>query len=248
MPKLKLPDVEMIINEAITNVIGKHQKNGLRELLISKNFSDVINEIEEEANRIYRIYERKAIERYLRDKSLTTKDVLTAINAIIDNSLITSIANIRKARAGSSVQTILVKALSALGIKCEVARYEYKGYRPDIIVPSNKMLERGVEHVFVLAVKRTLRERWAEDIDVFKFPNSAFVLIKPDPDFTPEKARDMVRRGMKNVYIPDILYDKLKDVLRKEHGTIFKPLSQLPKDLDSFLKYAYYWQDEKGDA
>jgi hypothetical protein len=34
LPKLKLPDVEMIINEAITNVIGKHQKNGLRELLI----------------------------------------------------------------------------------------------------------------------------------------------------------------------------------------------------------------------
>jgi len=83
-----------------------------------------------------------------------------------------------------------------------------------------------------------LRERWAEDIDVFKFPNSAFVLIKPDIDFTTDKAEDMARRGMKKIYIPDILYDRFKNELRKlesKYNVAFRSLSLLPNDLIDFL-------------
>lgn len=238
LPKLRIPKVDKIIDEAIDKVVKKYKKESLEKLIKPENFSDIINEIEEEAEEIYKSYEKMAVEGYLKSKNLISKGIIDAINAIIDNSLITSIANTRRARAGSSSQIILSKVLGALGIKCEVAKFKYKGYRPDIVIPSNKAFKEGVNRVFVLAVKRTLRERWAEDIDIFKFPNSAFVLIKPDPDFTPDKAEDMAERGMKRVYLPDELYDKLKDhlnYLKEKYNVVFKPLFQLPKDLTTFL-------------
>jgi hypothetical protein len=236
--KLRLPNVENIIDEAIINMLKKYLKNNLKELLMSENFSNLIDEIEREAEKIYRNYEIKAIEEYLKSKSFLTKEVTTAIRAIVDNSLITSIANTRRARAGSSVQTILVKILRELGIRCEIAKFEFAGYRPDIVVPSNEAFRENHKRVFVIAIKRTLRERWAEDIGVFKFPNSAFVLIKPDIDFTPDKAEDMARRGMKKIYIPDILYDRFKNELRKlesKYNVAFRSLSLLPNDLIDFL-------------
>jgi hypothetical protein len=240
MPKLELPEVEKIVEEAINNVLKKHQKKEFKELLTSENFSYIVNEIEEEAEKIYKNYEKKAVEKYIERRGLLFKDIFTVIQTIINNSLITSIANIRRSRAGSTVQTILVKALKALNIECEIARFKYKGYRPDIVIPCNDAFRKGnIGGVFVLAVKRTLRERWAEDIDVFKFPNSAFVLIKPDPDFTIEKAKNMVERGMRRVYIPDMLYSRLKNALEKEYGTKFKPLSELPRDLKEFLNQAF---------
>jgi hypothetical protein len=238
MPKLTLPNVEKIIDEAIGNILMRYKKNNLKDLLMLENFSNIINEIEEEAEKIYRNYERNAVEQYLRNKSLISKDIFTAIHTIIDNSLITSLANTRRARAGSSSQIILVKLLREKGIKCDVAKFKYKGYRPDIVIPSNEAFREDINKVYVLAVKRTLRERWAEDIDVFKFPNSAFILIKPDPDFTLAKAEDMVRRGMKRIYIPDNLYDKFKSLLNQleeKYSVLFRPLSQLPNDLIYFL-------------
>jgi hypothetical protein len=237
--KLRLPNVENIIDEAINSVLKKYQKGSLKELIILEKFSYLVNEIEEEAEKIYRNYEIKAIEEYLKNKSFLTKGVINAIRAIVDNSLITSIANTRRARAGSSAQLILIKTLRELGIKCEIARFEVEGYRPDIVVPSNDAFRKDPNNVFVIAVKRTLRERWAEDIDVFKFPNSAFVLIKPDTDFTEDKAEDMVRRGMKKSYIPDKLYDEFKDYLNqleRKYSVTFRPLSLLPDDLNTFLR------------
>jgi len=42
------------------------------------------------------------------------------------------------------------------------------------------VFREDINKVYVLAVKRTLRERWAEDIDVFKFQsiNKLCLLIK----------------------------------------------------------------------
>ena len=147
-----------------------------------------------------------------------------------------SIANTRRTRAGYTAQLILLTVLKAMKIPCRTTRKKFKGYSPDIVIPNINALDRDENKAFVLAVKRTLRERWTEDIGVFKFPNSAFVLIKPDKDFSPAKARDMVNNGMKRVYIPDVLYNKYKDELEKSFKGVFKKLSDLPKDLHEFLK------------
>jgi len=244
MGRLKLPDTNRIIEEAINNIINKYNVRNLRELLENKNFSDVINELEEEAFRRYSYYEKKAVEEYFKEKSFLGKALTTdLLNEIIDNSIITSIANERRSRAGKTVERILIKLLNTLNITCEEANIKYQGYKPDIIIPNNKAFgnkkKPDLKKVFVLAVKRTLRERWSEDIHIFNFPNSAFVLIKPDPEFTPQKAKEMVIRGMKRMYVPDNLYNSYKNALNdimREHNVMFKPLSQLPNDLKDFLR------------
>jgi len=101
----------------------------------------------------------------LKSKSFLTKEVTTAIRAIVDNSLITSIANTRRARAGSSVQTILVKILRELGIRCEIAKFEFTGYRPDIVVPSNEAFRENHKKVFVIAIGKI------EFISLWNFEN-----------------------------------------------------------------------------
>ncbi len=236
MGKLDIPKVGEIIEEAIETILKKYSIKTLKELFETISFSEVVNKVEEEAENLYRNYEREAIKKYLQNRGLANKDVFEAIEKILDNSLITSIANIRRSRAGLTSQQILAKALKELGIPCQISKISFKGYRPDITVPSDIVIKKDLSKGFAIAVKRTLRERWAEDIDVFKFPNSAFVLIKPDSDFTPAKAMDMVKRGMKSVYIPDDLYEKYKEILEKEFKNIFKKLSDLPKDLIEFLQ------------
>ncbi|MDT7886910.1 MAG: hypothetical protein RQ968_06010 [Thermoproteota archaeon] len=47
MPKLTLPNVEKIIDEAIGNILMRYKKNNLKDLLMLENFSNIINEIEE---------------------------------------------------------------------------------------------------------------------------------------------------------------------------------------------------------
>lgn len=231
-----IPETIKIVEDAIKNIERRYNRS-LRDLL-TESFSKVINEIEEEAERIYKEYEREAIKKYLERKNLiNNKDVVEVIIRIIENSLVTSISNTRRARAGYTSQYILFKALNVMGIRCEISKIKYKGYRPDISVPNDAILKNDPNRGFAIAIKRTLRERWAEDIDIFKFPNSAFVLIKPDPDLI-NIADDMVKRGMRRVYVPDTLFEEHKEKLVKLK--IFKRLSDLPKDLMNFLKRYKY--------
>ncbi len=235
MGKLNIKSVDEIIEEAVKSFLKKKQAESLSDVLSKESFSDVINEIEEEAERIYREEEEEAVIEYLKNKGLIDKETDFVVRRIIRNSLITSISNVRKSRGGATAQKILAYALEKLGISCETKVIKKKGYRPDIVVKG----KRG--KLFAIAVKRTLKERWSEDIDIFrKFRNSAFVLIKPDKDFSKSKAKDMIERGMKKVYIPDKLYDALFNSLdesEKESFTVvFKKLSELPNDLHEFIK------------
>lgn len=110
------------------------------------------------------------------------------------------------------------------------------GYRPDVVVPSVDVFSVSPEKGVAIAVKRTLRERWAEDIDVFKFRNGVFVLLIRDPDFNEEKARSMIERGMRRVYIPDEMHEKFSFLSDLMFRSCFRRLSQLPSDLKAFLE------------
>lgn len=232
MSKLDIKSVDKIIEETVKSFLKRKQARNLSDILKKENFSDVINEIEEEAERIYKKEEEEAVIRYLKDKGLIDKKADFVVRKIIRNSLITSISNVRKSRGGSTAQKILAYALKELGIPCETKSMKKKGYRPDIII-------RGKgKKVFAIAVKRTLKERWAEDTDIFrKFRESAFVLIKPDKDFSKSKAEDMMKRGMKKVYVPDKrLFSSLDKKETEEFAEVFKKLSELPNDLHKFIK------------
>lgn len=142
----------------------------LSELVKTQKFSDVTVSLEQSAHKIYRKAERKALKSYLSKKGLEPKIAEKAVKLFLDKGLGTTIANIRRSRAGSTSEVILRTMLDAAGIKCEKGKVKIGGYRPDVVVPSNAELKKSKKKGIAISVKRTLRERWSEDIDVFRFP------------------------------------------------------------------------------
>jgi len=233
--KDRIPSVRRILERALNNLLREYKVNNIKELVRKIGFSRLIIELEKEAHNIYRDEERRAIKNYLQERGVCPSCADRVLEILLEEGNLTKeISNIRRARAGITAESILLGALKAYDIPCERGRGKIKGYRPDIVVPSNYVLRSNPEKAVAIAVKRTLRERWAEDIDVFKiFPHGKFVLITPDPDLNEEKAKDMIQRGMKEIYIPDELYDKLSFVNKYPQ---IKRLSSLPSDIKELLK------------
>lgn len=234
MSELGIPPVDEILRRGIREVVREKHSTSLEKLVRGSNFASIIVEIESKAHKIYLEEEKKAVRNKLIREGLSPKDAETASRVFIAEDLVTSISNTRRARGGSSSESILRQVLWASGIPCEKGSIRVGGYRPDLAVPSNEVLKDTPQKGVAIAVKRTLRERWAEDIDVFKFPRGMFVLFLPDPDFNETKAEDMVSRGMKEIYINDVLFDKSVSFLSKE----FKKLSELPINLQIYKNAA----------
>jgi len=229
--KPKIKDVDEILKEAIDKILKENRVSSLKELA-QRNFSDCVIQLEKEAHKIYKNEEQNYIKEFLKEKGVS--ETLAENLSPTISEFATTISNIRRARAGTTSEKILIEALRALDIPCEKCEIKRGGYRPDIVIPSNEVLKNNPEKGVAIAVKRTLRERWAEDIDIFKkFPNGKFVLITPEQDFKEEKVKDMIERGMKEIYIPDELYER--NEFSKKYKEI-KKMSELPKDLKKFLE------------
>ena len=54
-----------IVEEAIEKILDKHNVKGISELVDKIGFSSLLDQIEEEAYRIYRIEEKRAVRNYL---------------------------------------------------------------------------------------------------------------------------------------------------------------------------------------
>lgn len=227
---MDIPPVDEILQRGIAEVIREKKSASLSELVNGSNFAKVVEEIEKKAHEIYLKEEVQAVRNKLIREGLSKKDADMASKAFITDNLVTSISNTRRARGGSSSEGILRLVLNSMGIPCEKGRIKDKGYRPDLVIPSNEVISSTPERGVAIAVKRTLRERWSEDIDVFRFPRGMFVLFLPDPDFNRTKAEDMISRGMKEIYINDELYEKSGSFLTKE----FHKLSDLPMSLQAY--------------
>jgi hypothetical protein len=228
MASLGIPALEMILKKGIRNVL---QRSGVSELnaVIQRNgFSTTILSIESAAHQVYLEEERIAVMNLLKARGVPAEEAELVSEVFIGEDLVTRIANTRRARGGLTSEAIVREVLAALGIPCEKSNVKVGGYRPDISVPSNELLRRTPSKAVAISVKRTLRERWAEDIDVFSnFENGKFVLLIPDPDFNESKARDMVSRGMRAVYLNDDLYERSRSFVTKE----FRRQSELPNDI-----------------
>lgn len=233
--KNRIPSTKEILRRALVYLFKQYKASSLNELVERNiNPSEIIVRLERKAHEIYLSEERRALREYLIDKGISPSEADKIVNIIIqEQNLTKEISNIRRARAGITSELILIEVLRAHGIPCERGKRKIKGYRPDIIVPSYKLLEEDMSKAVPIAIKRTLRERWAEDIDVFKFPHGKFVLLTPDPDFNEDKLKDMIKRGMKRIYIPDELYDESPFVQKYDQ---VRKLSALLVELKKFLQ------------
>ena len=233
--KNRIPSTKEILRRALMYTLKQYKASSLNELVErGVNPSEIIVKLERKAHEIYLSEERKALREYLIDRGISPGEVDKIVDIIVqEQDLTKEISNIRRARAGITSELILIEVLRAHGIPCERGKRKIKGYRPDIVVPSYRLLEEDINKAVPIAIKRTLRERWAEDIDVFKFPHGVFVLLTPDPDFNEDKLKDMIRRGMKRIYIPDELYNRSPFVQRYSQ---VRRLSTLLMELKKFLQ------------
>jgi len=203
--------------KAVSDIIAEAVKNVKQDDI---SFSNYINEIEKEAHRLYLLEERKAIKEILLMKvnpENKLKDILEKIADIVIE-LSTVISNTRRSRGGISSEYILSYALKKYGIDNEpVGRKKSKrSYYPDVAIPSMEVLEKNPDKAIALAVKRTLRERWREDLSIFShFHNAAFVCISDSTDITEGKLLDMQKEGLKVLFLPDQLYLSLKNFIEE---------------------------------
>jgi hypothetical protein len=233
--KERIPKPMKILEEAKKQVM---QQNGVRTIegLARKiGASRMGVELERKAYLLYNKDEKKALRSYLIDRGLAVAEADAAVEIMLDpeSDATKSISNIRRVRAGTTAEDILEMTLKAYGIPCERGSKKSgkTGYRPDVVVPDNATLKRAPRSAVAIAVKHTLRERWSEDIDVFRFPNGKFILLTADPKFNEKQARDMVTRRMKEVYIPDELY--MASRFLKKYPQ-FRKTSTLPTTLMKF--------------
>lgn len=228
MADLGISTIDEILKKGIRSIIQTEGVSNLTNLITRNGISDVIVKVERAAHKIYLKEEMEAVERVLRTRGISEKEAKLVSRVFIGEDLITRLANTRRVRGGLTSERIVREVLQSKGIPCEKGSIKVKGYRPDIAVPSNEGLTKSPNSAAAIAVKRTLRERWAEDIDVFNsFKNGMFVLLLPDPDFNKSKVEDMIKRGMKAVYINDNLYEQNKEFMTDE----FKRHSELFSDL-----------------
>lgn len=229
---LEIRPLQEIVKEAISEINNPKVYS----------FSDYVNIIERKAHRLYLKEEREAIKRILLKKfnpESTINNILESLVSLIQ-TLSTAIANTRRSRGGGSSEYILKEALNKYaGIESEVIGKQRgeKSYYPDLAIPSLKELNQDPSKSIALAVKRTLRERWREDVSIFgHFPNSAFVCISEATDISNRKLMDMEREGIKTLFLPDSIYEKHKEFIENHIKSmeVYK-LSQLPDWIRSIL-------------
>ncbi len=232
MSKLDIRPLQEIVKEAISQIENPY----------IFSFSEYVNAIERKAHEIYLDEEKKAIEHVLLEKFGPTSVLGNILKGLVNliQELSTIIANTRRARGGGSSEYILKEALFRYAnIKSEViGRQQGEGsYYPDLAIPSRISLTENKHKSIALAVKRTLRERWREDVAIFNyFPNSAFVCISEDTDISNRKLKDMESEGIGVLFIPDLIYKKHENFISSniKKMKVYK-LSYLPVWITTIL-------------
>jgi len=225
MGSLEVRRLQEIVDDAIREISNP----------LDYSFSDYVNTIERKAHEIYLQEEKQAIKQILIKKFKTDSvlgNILEDLTEFIQK-LSTIIANTRRSRGGGSSEYILKEALFRYaGINSEIIGRQRgnKSYYPDLAIPSGKDLIQNPSKAVALAVKRTLRERWREDITIFKhFPNSAFVCISENTDISTRKLKDMEKEGIGVLFLPDGKYKSLQLFIKNKVKRMkIYPLSSLP--------------------
>lgn len=236
-----IPSLDKILEEALCE---------LNQEALNSRFGEAIIDIEERAEKIFKRYERQAIfllanqwvERQKEDLKKKLKEIieekgldnfvkkaasLFADFAQIVQALEKDLGNMRKARGGRTFEKLLLQLLRKLKIECEVPRGKAKESlgRIDIVIPSVEVALQTPDRAFFLACKRTLRERWKQEVPVAQ-PNQRVYLVTIDKELSESKANEIKGKG---------LIAFVRDNLKQEEHLKDKPwirkLSDLPEEL-----------------
>ena len=239
--KATIPSLDDIFSEAMKSI--EREK-------VSNRFGEVLVHLDELATEIYKKYEREAIRKLAEewvsrqkeevrgkmkeilsqegwDKFVEKAKRLFADFGFLVQALEKDLGNMRKARGGKTFEKAVLKLLELIGIKGEIPQGQAreKLQRIDIVIPSIDKAVETPDRAFFLACKRTLRERWKQEVPTAQ-PNRRIYLVTLDEILPENKANEIRARG---------LIAFVRDSLKDEKHLIDKPwirrLSDLPKEL-----------------
>ncbi len=218
--KRKIPSIDQILSEALQVTT---------DALTSMPFGEALKKLDERATEIYRSYEREALKFFAEGWLESRKDALAAEferlyrllrtegwqafkerAAALFSDFATAVqqlekdlGNMRKARGGKTFEKAISHLLSAYGIPHQTpmgkARHELKSI--DLVVPDIETALSQSERSVLLALKRTLRERWKEEVAAAKERRCWLVTL--DADISEEKVTAILGEGIERVYAPE---------------------------------------------
>lgn len=239
--KRSIPSLDNILEEALKD---------LNEEELSSNFGEALLKVEKSATDIFKMYERNAMitlaKEWVKNQKEELKERLRGIVeeegwdkfvqkaselfsefALLVQALEKDLGNMRKARGGRTFEKLVLKLLQALGIEGETPQGEAREKlgRIDIVIPSVEVALETPDRAFFLACKRTLRERWKQEVPIAQ-PNQRVYLITIDEELPERKAIEIKEKGL-----IAFVWDDLKEQEHLIDRPWIRKLSDLPKEL-----------------
>lgn len=211
--KSRIPSIDDILNEAWNRL-------QIKEITANSQFGHTLVNIDSEATKVYKEYEKQALfeltKGWLDSQQECIKDRLKmalwqdewdnfaneASKILIEfGSLVQNfekiLGNMRKARGGKNFEKAILKILSLINIKAEAPSGVAKELlrRIDIVIPSIRVALETPDKAIFLTCKRTLRERWRQEIPQVK-PNQRVYLLIIDEQLSRTKAREINEKAL----------------------------------------------------
>ncbi len=240
-----IPSVDDIIEETL-------QELNYKQSYVENHFGDALVGFDMKATEIFRSYEvealkylarswinqqrediREKLQAFLKedrlDESIEELAKIFVDFGMLVKDLEKDLGNMRKARGGKTFEKAVYRLLSFIGIPCEMPTGENSNRlkRVDIVVPSVKVGIETPDRAVFLACKRTLRERWKQEVPQVG-PNWRVYLLTIDEDISENKANEIKEKGF-------IAY--VRDELKRnkfQNKPWIRALSSLPADLGGF--------------
>ncbi|MGQ9608088.1 MAG: type II restriction endonuclease [bacterium] len=241
--KSRIPSIDDILNEAWNRL-------QIKEITANSQFGQTLVNIDSEATKVNKEYEKQALfeltKGWLDSQQECIKDRLKMVlwqnewddfaseasKILIEfGSLVQNfekiLGNMRKARGGKNFERTILKILNLINIKAEAPSWVAKELlrRIDIVIPSVRVALETPDKAIFLTCKRTLRERWRQEIPQVK-PNQRVYLLTIDEQLSRTKAREINEKAL-----IAFVRDDLKQVEYIKDMPWIRKLSDLPEDL-----------------
>ncbi len=241
--KSKIPTIDHILEETWENL-------KINEIINQDRFSKILVDIDLEATRIFKEYEKQALieltKKWLESQQATIREQLEKVLSQSEwEDFINSaskifkefgflvqdfekiLGNMRKSRGGKNFERAIIKLLNLMEIKVEAPSGKAKKQlrRIDIVSPSVETAISTPDRAIFLTCKQTLRERWKQEVPQVGI-NQRVYLLTIDEKLPMEKANEIHEKNL-----IAFVRDELKQVEHIKDKPWIRKLSDLPMDL-----------------
>lgn len=232
-----IPNTVQIVVEA-RELMEKERPGSLSVESIRNNFSDSVETLFEYTHTVFQEYKKRALDREAHtvldntDKEKFTRDeVIAMISGIRDKSTSAgmSMGQSLISRTGNTLEVIVQSLLRDLGISVEVVTDKDKKSglrRIDLVIPDKVTATRSPDKAHFLALKTSLRERWAQVVEQQRPGQRTHLLtLLQKETISNETATKITDSGI-FLYVPDrVKDDRFADNVR------IRRLSDLPSSV-----------------